>query len=184
MDQATNQLLKEGDDPLVLDNLEYSLTTEESKAINYNDEPKIIISASGMADAGRVRHHIKHNIYKKNCTILFVGYQAEGTLGRILLDGAKTIKLFGELISVNARIESIDYYSGHADHDKLIDWVQSFRKKPSHILLTHGEPDALAVLHRDLMALGYQATIAEYKNTFDFKSLQMFNAKGKIAPVL
>ena len=136
-------MIRSGDDPLVFDNLVYSMTTEESKAVNFDDSPKIIISASGMCDAGRIRHHIKHNIYKENCTVLFVGYQAEGSLGRLLLDGEKSIKLFGERIAVNARIVNMDYYSGHADHDSLIDWTANMDKKPEKVILVHGESDSL-----------------------------------------
>lgn len=171
LDQDTRDLVKQGDDPLVFDDLEYSLTAEESKAINYDNSVKIIISASGMCEAGRIRHHLKHNLFKENCTVLFVGYQAEGSLGRLILDGAKNVKLFGERIAVKARIESLDYYSGHADHDGLIHWVEHFDKKPQKIILTHGEVDSISVLKKDLTDLGYQVDVAKFKTTYDFNNI-------------
>ena len=171
LDDETKAILKSGDNPLVFDNLVYTLTTEESKAINTNDDPKIIISASGMADAGRVRHHIKHNIYKKNCALIFVGYQAEGSLGRLLLNGEKSIKLFGERFAVNARIEAIDYYSGHADHDGLLKWIGHFKTKPRKVFLVHGEAESIIDLQKNMRNLGYDVDIAKFKASFDLNSI-------------
>ena len=121
--------------------LKFTRTVEESKALNESDESCIIISASGMCDVGRIKHHLKHNIWNPKNTILFVGYQAPGTLGYSIVNGAKKIKLFGEEIAVNARIEYIEGYSGHADQEGLLNFVYSFLKKPKHIFLVHGEPD-------------------------------------------
>jgi metallo-beta-lactamase family protein len=103
----------------------------------------VIISASGMCEAGRVKHHLKHNLWRKECTILFVGYQAVGTLGRKLVDGAKKVKLFGEEISVNARVEMIDGFSGHADRDGLTEWISKIKKKPQKIFIVHGEEEGM-----------------------------------------
>lgn len=165
-DEDAQRLIAQGDDPLMFPNLEYSLTTDDSKAINADDSPKIIISASGMADAGRVRHHIKHNIYKPNCTILFAGYQAEGSLGRMLLDGASDIKLFGERIAVNAKIKVIDYYSGHADHNALIDWIDHIKGKKK-VILVHGEAEAGQALSEELVKRGVNVEIAKFMSVID-----------------
>lgn len=182
LDQETQDLVNRGDDPLVFENLSYSLTAEESKAINFDDDVKIIISASGMCEAGRIRHHLKHNIFKENSTILFVGYQAEGSLGRMILDGMKNIKLFGEQIAVKARIESLDYYSGHADHDGLIRWVKSYAVKPKKIILTHGETDAIVTLQKDLHALDYSVDVAKFKTTYDFSNAVYETQNATVIP--
>lgn len=169
-DNDTQKLIASGDDPLVFDNLLYSMTTEESKAVNFDDTPKIIISASGMCDAGRIRHHIKHNIYKENSTLLLVGYQAEGSLGRMLLDGAKDIKLFGERIAVKARILELDYFSGHADHNHLIGWINNMSVKPKRIFLVHGESPALKAMQEGLEEIGVTAEIAKYFTTMNVET--------------
>ncbi len=166
-DKETQQLIAAGDDPLVFDNLVYSMTTEESKAVNFDASPKIVISASGMCDAGRIRHHIKHNIYKENSTLLMVGYQAEGSLGRILLDGVKDIKLFGERIAVNAKVLELDYFSGHADHDHLIAWINNMQSKPKRVFLVHGESPALEAMREGLNGVGVAADVARYFSTVD-----------------
>lgn len=138
-DEETLDLLKKGIDPISFQGLRLSVTAEESKAINFDMIPKVIISASGMCEAGRIRHHLKHNLWKENSTILFVGYQAEGTLGRKLINGAKTVSLFGEEIQVNARIESIVGISGHADRDMLLGWLGSMEKAPKKVFVNHGD---------------------------------------------
>lgn len=137
-DEETLNLLKAGIEPIKFSNLNLSITSEDSIAINRDPTPKIILSASGMCEAGRIRHHLKHNLWRKESTILFVGYQAEGTLGRTLLDGAKTVKLFGEEIAVNAKIETIEGISGHADMDMLIDWLGNIKNKPEMVFVNHG----------------------------------------------
>ena len=116
-----------------------SVTSEDSRAINFDEECKVIISASGMCDAGRIKHHLKHNLWNKNNTILFVGYQAVGTLGRSLLEGAKEVKLFGEDVYVAAEICQMPGISGHADVNGLLDWIGAFEKKPQRVFVTHGE---------------------------------------------
>lgn len=142
-DKSTRELLKSGDDPLVFEGLHYSITTEESIAINNDDTPKIIISASGMCDAGRIRHHLKYNLWKQNASVIFVGYQAPGTLGRMLVDGEKMVKLFGEQIAVKAEIHNIDAYSGHADLNGLLNTIATMQQKPKKITLVHGEEEAI-----------------------------------------
>jgi metallo-beta-lactamase family protein len=142
-DEEARQYIERGDNPLDFPNLHFVHTMEESKLLNENRESKIIISASGMCDAGRVRHHLKHNLWRRESTILFVGFQAQGTLGRLIADGTSRVKLFGEEIRVNARVEMIEGFSGHADRDGLLDWVGAFGKKPSKIILVHGEDEII-----------------------------------------
>ncbi|MBN2853772.1 MAG: MBL fold metallo-hydrolase [Clostridia bacterium] len=142
-DDEAKKYILEGDNPLEFDNLIYTRTTDESKEINFNDSSKIIISSSGMCDAGRIKHHLKHNLWKENNTVLFVGYQAEGTLGRLLVDGAKQVKIFGETIDVRAKIVMIDGFSGHGDRTDLDQFIESFKKKPEKIFLVHGEIDQI-----------------------------------------
>lgn len=115
---------------LTFSGLKLAVSTDESVAINFDEKPKVIISSSGMCEAGRIRHHLKHNLWRRECLILFVGYQAEGTLGRMLCDGVKNVKLFGEDIEVNAEIKMLDGISGHADKNGLIKWLKTFKKKP------------------------------------------------------
>jgi metallo-beta-lactamase family protein len=142
-DKSTLDLIKSGDDPLVFEGLNYSITVEDSMAINRDTVPKIIISASGMCDAGRIRHHLKYNLWKPNASVVFVGYQAPGTLGRMLLEGEKMIKLFGEQIAVKAEIHNIEAYSGHADLNGLLNVISTMQNKPAKIVLVHGEEDSI-----------------------------------------
>ena len=149
-DENTQKLIQSGDNPLEFPGLRFTRTAQESKELNEDDESSIIISASGMCEVGRIKHHLKHNIWNPKNTILFVGYQAPGTLGRKIVDGAKTVKIFGEEISVNARVEYIEGYSGHADQEGLLNFVYSFMKKPAHIFLVHGEPEGQKVLKQKI----------------------------------
>ena len=145
-DEETQEEIKKGDHPLEFPGLKFTTTADESKALNENPEPCIIISASGMCEVGRIKHHLKHNLWNPNSTILFVGYQAPGTLGYSIVNGAKKVKIFGEEIAVNARIEYIEGYSGHADQDGLMNFVYSFIKKPKQVFLIHGEEESQEVL--------------------------------------
>ena len=145
-DDETKELILSGDNPLEFPGLKFTQTADESKALNESDEPSVIISASGMCEVGRIKHHLKHNIWNPNSTILFVGYQSVGTLGRTIVDGAKQVKIFGEEFKVNARIEYIEGYSGHADQEWLLNFIYSFIRKPKHIFLVHGEPKGQLVL--------------------------------------
>lgn len=138
-DEAAMELLERGVNPLVFPGLKLSLTSDDSKLINFDENPKVIISASGMCEAGRIRHHLKHNLWRRESTILFVGYQAVGTLGRKLIDGARAVKLFGENIEVCARIESLKGISGHADMRGLLDWLGGFESEVQHVFVVHGE---------------------------------------------
>ena len=138
-DEAALSLVNKGVNPLVFPGLKLSVTSDDSKLINFDDKPKVIISASGMCEAGRIRHHLKHNLWRKECTILFVGYQAVGTLGRKLIDGASSVKLFGENIEVSATIKSLKGVSGHADMKGLIQWLGGFETPIEHVFVVHGE---------------------------------------------
>ena len=142
--------IESGDNPLEFPGLHFTTTVEESRALNESNEACIILSASGMCEVGRIKHHLKHNLWNPNSTILFVGYQAPGTLGRSIVDGAKKVKIFGEEIAVNARIEYIEGYSGHADQEWLLNFVYSFTDKPKHIFLVHGEPEGQEVLRQKI----------------------------------
>lgn len=162
-DEPTQELIKRGDNPLEFPGLKFTRTAEESIELNEKNEPSIIISASGMCEVGRIKHHLKHNLWNPNSTILFVGYQAPGTLGRKIVDGAKEVKIFGETIAVNARIEYIEGYSGHADQEWLLNFVYSFIKKPQHIFLVHGEPEGQKVLKEKIIdTTGIPVTIPSY----------------------
>jgi len=141
-DSCTKELISCGDDPLVFDGLHYSLTSEDSIAINNNKTPKIIISASGMCDAGRIRHHLKYNLWNENSSVVFVGYQAPGTLGRMLLEGADMVKLFGDQIAVKAEIHNIEAYSGHADLNGLLNVISTMSEKPKKTVIVHGEEES------------------------------------------
>ncbi len=143
-DAEAKAYIANGDNPLDFPALKFTQSPEESRKLNEKAESMIIISASGMCDAGRVKHHLKHNLWRKESTILFVGYQAEGTLGRKIQDGAQKVKLFGEEISVNARIETIDGFSGHADKSGLLSWIGSMGRKPKKIFVVHGEQGVAA----------------------------------------
>lgn len=138
-DDEAKELINSGINPISFNNLKVTLTSDESKLINFDNEPKVIISASGMCDAGRIRHHIKHNIWRKECSIVFVGYQGQGTLGRILLDGVEHIKLFGEDIEVNAKILKLNGMSSHADKEGLIKWISALKVKPTKVFINHGD---------------------------------------------
>lgn len=140
-DEEARAYIENGDNPLDFPNLKFTRTPDESRQLNEMQEPVIIISASGMCEAGRIKHHLKHNLWRSNSTVLFVGYQAPGTLGRRILDGAEKVKIFGEEISINARIENIEGYSGHADQQGLLNWVSSFKNKPKKVFIVHGEPE-------------------------------------------
>lgn len=141
-DGETAALLKAGDDPFEFSGLTFTRSTEESKEINNIQGSKLIISASGMCDAGRIKHHLKHNLWRPDSSVIFVGYQAEGTLGRSILEGAKKVKLFGEVINVAAQIHEIRGFSAHADRDGLLDWIEKIKEKPMKIFVVHGEEDA------------------------------------------
>ena len=155
-DEETEKLLLQdgGKDPFGFDMLKYTRSTVESKALNNLGKPAIIISASGMCEGGRVLHHLSRNIGETKTTVLFVGYQAENTLGRKLLQGDRTVRIYGEEYEVRARMEEIDGYSAHADESELLDFIAAIPKKPKHVFVVHGEPDATKAMAAGLSRLG------------------------------
>ncbi|MDU4961833.1 MAG: MBL fold metallo-hydrolase [Sporomusaceae bacterium] len=140
-EEARAILAEEEEHPILLPNLRFAKSLEESKAINFLEEPAIIISASGMADAGRILHHLKHNLWRREASVVLVGYQAQGSLGRRLLEGIKRVRILGEQIRVNAEIHNLDGFSAHADKAQLLDWLSGFRDKPAAVFVTHGEQE-------------------------------------------
>lgn len=138
-DEEAMKLVNAGINPIAFPGLHLSITSDESRAINFEMTPKVIISASGMCEAGRIRHHLKHNLWRPECTILFVGYQAVGTLGRYLVEGIREVKLFGETIDVRASIKTLVGMSGHADKNGLLEWINGFQEKPRKVFVVHGE---------------------------------------------
>ncbi len=156
-DEETLALIKKGKNPLWFDGIRITESLEDSKNINFDQTPKVIISASGMCEAGRIRHHLKHNLWKKENLILFVGYQTQGSLGRRLLDGVRSVTLFGEEISVKAEIASLSGMSGHADREGLIRWLEGFGEKPSCVFVNHGDYESVEDFKNLLCRMGYNA---------------------------
>ena len=171
LDDEARALIRGGVNPLYFDDLHTAVSKEDSMALNNDRTPKVILSSSGMCDAGRIRHHLKYNLWRPECTVLFVGYQAVGTLGRKLNDGEKTVKIFGDEIAVHAEITVLPGVSGHADKAGLLRWLNAMEQKPAHVFVNHGDPDAAdsftACLNNEL---GYKA-FAPYSGTsFDLLS--------------
>lgn len=169
-DETKAYILK-GDDPLDFPGLKFTRTTEESRALNEDITPKIIISASGMCEAGRIRHHLKHNLWDPRASVVFVGYQAAGTLGRNLLDGVKDITLFGESVHVNAEIYNLQGFSGHADKNGLLEWISGFRQPPQQVFLVHGEMGSKEAFAQTIKEeLGYEPTVVREVSEFELES--------------
>lgn len=180
-DEEAMDLIKKGVNILGFPGLHLAITSDESKAINFDDVPKVIISASGMCEAGRIRHHLKHNLWRPECTVLFVGYQAVGTLGRMIVDGIDEVRLFGETIEVRATISKLIGMSGHADKAGLLDWINGFEKKPDRVFVVHGE-DSVAESFKNCLhdEYGYNS-YAPYSGTvFDLASNQIVSAPSPV----
>lgn len=174
-------LVQKGINPLTFQGLEVAVTPDDSMAINFDKSPKVIISASGMCEAGRIRHHLKHNLWRPECTILFVGYQAIGTLGRNIIEGEKEVRLFGETITVNAHIEELAGVSGHADKKGLLNWVNHFEKKPERVFVVHGEDLVCEDFTKCLKEeYGYNAFAPYSGACFDLAANQMISEGVKI----
>ena len=165
VDSEAAKLIRSGINPFWFDGLECAVTSEESKAINFDETPKVILSASGMCEAGRIRHHLKHNLWRPECTILFVGYQAVGTLGRSIVEGADEVKLFGESIQVRAQIKKMAGLSGHADKNGLIEWISAFEEKPKKVFVVHGEDSVCTAFTECLKIEHGQRAYAPYSGT-------------------
>lgn len=182
-DKEAMALIHKGVNPIKFSGLRTSITADESKAINFDDEPKVIISASGMCDAGRIRHHLKHNLWREDSTILFVGHQSVGTLGRQILDGAREVKLFGESITVSAQIRRLSGVSGHADRNGLIKWLQAYKQKPQRVFVIHGDDLVCEIFTNHIRdELGYQA-VAPYSGTVYDLANNVCLVEGKKIPV-
>ncbi|WP_415930989.1 MBL fold metallo-hydrolase RNA specificity domain-containing protein [Zhenpiania hominis] len=175
-DDEMKEIITSGDNPLDFKNLRFTRSTEDSVALNRDNHPKVIISASGMCEAGRIRHHLKHNLWNPKASVIFVGYQAEGTLGRLLVEGAKEVTLFGEEIQVNAEIYNLEGFSGHADRDGLLMWLGGFQKEPKHIFLVHGEPEAKEDFAQTVeQKLGYHPIVVQGNSEFVLEKDEILN---------
>ncbi len=167
LDEDALALVQDGTHMFSFPNLHLVETSEESKLLNMDKTPKIIISASGMCDAGRIRHHLKHNLWRADSAVVFVGFQSPGTLGRKLLDGAESVKLFGEEIAVRAKVVNFQGLSSHADHDHLIEWIRSFDPKPAQVFVVHGDADVAPAFAGELTTLGFAAHAAKFTECCD-----------------
>lgn len=168
LDEEALKLVSDGTHMFNFTNLRMTKTVEESRALNQDSTPKVIISASGMCDAGRIRHHLKHNLWRTESTIVFVGYQGEGTLGRHLLDGAKNVKMFGEEITVAAKIVNFTGLSSHADRDHLIAWISAAQNpKPQHVFVVHGDREVAPFFAQTLVGMGLEAHAVQYTEEYD-----------------
>ncbi len=179
-DEIAQAIVKDGFNPISFKGLNLSVTSDDSRAINAEESCKVILSASGMCDAGRIKHHLKHNLWRRECTILFVGYQAVGTLGRILVDGVDSVKLFGEEIIVQADIQVLPGISGHADSEGLMNWMRAYHKKPEMVFVNHGEDSVCQIFaNRIKDELGCD-TMAPFSGTvYDLKEHRcLVEAKG------
>lgn len=175
LDEQALDLVKDGTHMFTFPNLNLVESSEESKMLNMDSTPKVIISASGMCDAGRIRHHLKHNLWRANSAVVFVGFQSPGTLGRRLLDGVEKVKLFGEEIAVKAKIVNFQGLSSHADHDHLVEWIKAFDPKPTHVFVVHGDEDVAPVFAEELNSLGFHAHAAKFTECYDLAVNEMLS---------
>lgn len=181
-DEEAMRLVNEGRNPIGFVGLKVAVTSDESKLINADKHPKVIISASGMCEAGRIRHHLKHNLWGEENTILFVGYQVRGTLGHSLLNGAKEVRLFGETVSVNARIENIPGISGHADRRMLLRWISAFKEPPKKTFIVHGDDAIVDELAKVVTEVTGGAAYAPYSgDAFDLITGRQVEVGSRIA---
>jgi len=175
-DEETKNYILSGDNPLDFKNLKFTRTSDESKMLNFDRTPKVIISASGMCEAGRIRHHLKHNLWDPKNSIVFVGYQVEGTLGRMIIDGVKDLTILGEEIHVNAEIHNLEGFSAHADVNGLLNWISGFTNHPKQVFLVHGELGAkqnFAQLVKE--KLNINCTVIEGISEFELENHQILN---------
>ncbi len=175
-DEDMKETITKGNNPLDFKNLKFTRSSEDSMFLNHDRKAKIIISASGMCEAGRIRHHLKHNLWDARASVIFVGYQAEGTLGRLLVEGAKEVTLFGENIKVNAEIYNLEGFSGHADRDGLLEWLSGFEKEPKQIFLVHGEEGSKMDFAKTVEEkLGYQPIVVQGNSEFILEKNELVN---------
>ena len=168
LDNDALALVQDGTHMFNFPGLHLTETVDESKLLNMDKTPKVIISASGMCDAGRIRHHLKYNLWRADSAVVFVGFQSPGTLGRNLLDGAESVRLFGEDIAVRAKIVNFQGLSSHADHDHLIDWIKHFDPaRTTHVFVVHGDRDVAPVYADTVKSLGFAAHAPQYTEEYD-----------------
>ena len=168
LDEAALELVADGTHMFNFTNLHMTQTVDESRALNEDHTPKVIISASGMCDAGRIRHHLKHNLWRPESTVVFVGYQGEGTLGRLLLNGAEVVKMFGEEITVRAKIVNYTGLSSHADRDHLLSWIADIKEpKPQHVFVVHGDREVAPFFAKSIEDMGFTAHAPQYTEEYD-----------------
>ena len=168
LDQDALELVKDGTHMFNFPGLHLTETVDESKSLNEDHTPKVIISASGMCDAGRIRHHLKYNLWRADSAVVFVGFQSPGTLGRTLLDGTPSVKLFGEDVAVRAKVVNFQGLSSHADHDHLLDWIGHFKEpKPQHVFVVHGDREVAPVFAQTVSQLGFTAHAPQYTEEYD-----------------
>jgi metallo-beta-lactamase family protein len=179
-DEETKTLIKKGVNPLKFKDLIFVKSAEESIKLNKKQSGAVIISASGMCEAGRIKHHLKHNLWRKECSVVFVGYQAEGTLGRAIVEGARKVKIFGEEIAVNAKIYNFEGLSGHADRMGLLNWLQSFKRKPEKVFLVHGDKKAQESFNELLKSKGYSSSIMQPSDKFTVGSCSNNESTTKV----
>jgi len=174
IDDETLKLLESGIDPLSFDGLRFVETSEESKKLNDDWTPKVIISSSGMCEAGRIRHHLKHNLWRHECAVVFSGFQAHGTLGRILVEEvAAAVTLFGEEIAIQCKIYNFRSMSAHADREGLLKWIGAFKTKPEKVFVVHGEREICRNFRARLIGEGFQAVAPKYASIYDLQSGEM-----------
>lgn len=182
-DDETLDLLEQGIDPIRFNGLKLSVTSDDSKMINFDEGPKVILSASGMCEAGRIRHHLKHNLWRADSTVLFVGYQSEGTVGRKLVDGETTVKLFGEEINVRARIATLAGISGHADKDMLLGWLSNVKNSVKTVFVNHGDDSVCDTFAKEIEEkLGVNAIAPFSGDKYDLVTGECVE-KGKIVRI-
>jgi metallo-beta-lactamase family protein len=174
-DDEAMELVRQGVNPILFPSLVTITDAEDSKALNFRKEPAVIISSSGMCEAGRIKHHLKHNLWRPECTVVFTGYQAGGTLGRSILDGARHVTIFGEQIDVRAEIRKLEGISGHADQDGLVRWLAAFKKKPEEVFIVHGEAEVATWFAG---FIGKQLAV----NAYAPSPMESFNLLGEVLP--
>jgi len=166
-------LIDSGIQPLAFDGLCIVESSEDSKRLNDDRTPKVIISSSGMCDAGRIRHHLKHNLWRQECAVVFTGFQALGTLGRIIVDGMESsVSLFGEEIAIRCQIHNFRSMSSHADKGELLSWINSFKKKPECVFVVHGEEETCKGFALKLIEEDYKAIAPKYTSIYDLETFE------------
>jgi metallo-beta-lactamase family protein len=184
-DEETSAIVKQGFDPFDTPNLLFTPTTEESIAINEREGPAIIIAANGMCTAGRIKHHLKHNLWRPGASIVIVGFQAQGTTGRKIVDGEKSVKIFREDVAVKAKVFTIGGFSAHADQKDLLEWVGNFAGSRPRVFVVHGEPTASEALARSIHErFGMEAHIPKWKETLILKTGEAVREKERLEAAL